>query len=314
MNSLLQDCSYNHSRVHWSGGRKQASRDLRRALLITSLFMVVEFLGGLWTRSLALLADSGHMLTDAGALALSLFAAWIVQRPSSPEKTYGYFRAEILAALLNGSALVLISLWILYEAYHRLVEPVPVRSLEMMLIAAAGLAVNLAVARILHSSQGKSLNIRGAFLHVLGDLLGSLGALSAGLLMLVWGFYWADPAASVLVSFLILFNAWKLVRDSVSILLEGAPAHVNLAAMREALTSVPGVRSVHDLHVWTLTSGIHAMTCHAVVEGEENRDAILDRLSSISRERFHIHHTTIQIEKGESSCGQLPPSRHLDLM
>lgn len=278
-------------------GRIEGIRTLRLALIITFTFMLAEFLGGLWTNSLALLADAAHMLTDAAAIGLSLFALWFTRRPATPEKTYGYFRVEILAALLNGAGLAVISFFILLEAYQRFLRPEAVKSREMLVIASLGLAANLFCAWVLRKGHRHSLNIQGAFLHVMGDVLGSLGAMFAGLMMLLRQAYWADPLVSVLVSFLILFSAWRLVKDSLSILLEGTPAHINLAAMREELCKVEGVESVHDLHVWTLTSGVHAMTCHAVVCGDNNRHRILEELSSISRLRFNIHHTTIQLEE-----------------
>ncbi len=278
-------------------GRREGSRALGRALIITVVFMLVEFFGGLWTNSLALLADAGHMLTDAAALALSLFAIWFIRRPATPEKTYGYFRVEILAALLNGAGLLVIAFFILFESYERLIEPAQIKSKEMLVIALLGLGANLISASILHGSHKESLNLQGAFLHVIGDVLGSLGAIGASLAILFWGFYWADPVMSVLVSFLILFSAWRLVRDSVLVLLEGTPSHVNLATMKAELAQVPGVQSVHDLHVWTLTSGVHAMTCHAVVEKEDSRNRILGELAAVSRNRFQVHHTTIQLEK-----------------
>jgi cobalt-zinc-cadmium efflux system protein len=277
--------------------RRQGGLALQKALIITAVFMVVEFLGGLWTNSLALLADAGHMLTDAAALGLGLFAVWFIRRPATPEKTYGYFRVEILAALINGAGLLVIAFFILYESYERLIQPAEIKSKEMLLIAILGLGANLVSASILHGSHKESLNIQGAFLHVIGDVLGSLAAITASLAILLWGFYWADPVVSVLVSFLILFSAWRLVKDSVLVLLEGTPAHVNLAAMKQELCKVPGVESVHDLHVWTLTSGVHAMTCHAVVGEEDSRTRVLGDLVTVSRDRFRIHHTTIQIEE-----------------
>ncbi|MGH9339338.1 MAG: cation diffusion facilitator family transporter [Acidobacteriota bacterium] len=283
-------------------GQGRGIRALKLALAITVVFMVTEFVGGLWTNSLALLADAGHMLTDAGALALSLFAAWFIRRPATPEKTYGYFRVEILAALINGATLIVIALLILYDSWGRFIEPEYVRSREMLVIATLGLGSNLVCAKILHGSYEESLNLRGAFVHVVGDILGSLGAISAGIMMLVWGAYWADPLISVFVSGLILVSAWRLVRDSVSVLLEGTPAHINVAVMEKELCTVPGVESVHDLHVWTLTSGVHAMTCHAVVESATSHHSVLEQLSTISRKRFDIHHTTIQIEE-EDICG-----------
>jgi cobalt-zinc-cadmium efflux system protein len=272
-------------------------RALRIALLFTTTFLVIEFLGGLYTRSLALIADSGHMLVDSAALGLSLFALWCAGRPATASKTYGYHRAEILAALLNGVTLVVVSLGILYEAYHRLLNPQEVKSGWMLLIASMGLAVNLASAYFLHGSQSASLNVRGAFLHVAGDALSSVGAIVAGLLMAYKQWYLADPLASIVVASLILFNAWRLLRDSVNILLEATPAHIDLAVVREELCRVEGVDSIHDLHVWTLTSGFCAMSCHAVLSGSQGNHQTLERLGAIVRDRFHIEHSTIQLEE-----------------
>ncbi len=283
------------AREELEASRRQGTRSLRIALTITVAFMLVEFIGGLWTNSLALLADAGHMLTDAAALALSLFAAWLMRRPATAEKTYGYFRVEILAALINGAALLVIAFFILWESYHRFQEPEAIRSVEMFVIATIGLGANLFSAWILHRCHEESINLRGAFLHIMGDVLGSIGAMMAGVAIIFWGIYWADPAVSALVSVLILISAWRLVRDSVGVLLEGTPAHVNLSVMKEELCKVTGVSSVHDLHVWTLTSGVHAMTCHAVVDEKEGR-RVLEQLISVSRDQFDIHHTTIQIE------------------
>ena len=280
---------------------REGSRALKIALLLTVCFMFAEFAGGLWTNSLALVADSGHMLTDAAALGLSLFAVWFVRRPATAEQTYGYFRVEILAALVNGVTLVVISLFILLEAYDRFLEPRDIKSVEMLAIALLGLGANLVSAWVLYGSQQESLNIRGAFLHVVGDIVGSFGVIVASLAVIFWQAYWADPAVSILVSLLILVSAWKLVKDSVRVLLEGKPSHVNLRAMKQELCRVSGVESVHDLHVWTLTSGLHAMTCHAVVVGQDSRHKILEALACVSREQFKISHTTIQIED-EDPC------------
>ncbi len=276
--------------------RENGTRALKIALVITAVFMIVEFAGGLWTNSLALTADAGHMLTDVAALGLSLFAAWFIRRPATPERTYGYFRVEILAALLNGVFLVGIAALVFYESYARFLKPQSIKTAQMVLIGVLGLIANLASAWVLHGSHTHNLNIRGAFLHVLGDILGSIAVICAGIAIFVWGFFWADPAVSALVSVLILFSAWKLVRESILILLEGTPAHVNLGAMAKELCEVPGVSSVHDLHVWTLTSGVHVMTCHAVLVPGENTNQILEQLNRVSRDRFKVDHTTIQIE------------------
>ncbi len=276
--------------------RESGTRALKIALVITAVFMIVEFAGGLWTNSLALTADAGHMLTDVAALGLSLFAAWFIRRPATPEKTFGYFRVEILAALLNGVFLVGIAVLVFYESYVRFFQPQAIRTTEMIFIGILGLIANLASAWVLHDSHIHSLNIRGAFLHVLGDILGSIAVIFAGVAIAVWGLFWADPGVSALVSVLILLSAWRLVRDSVLILLEGTPAHLNLGAMTKELCDVPGVSSVHDLHVWTLTSGVHVMTCHAVLLPGENANQVLEQLNEVCLERFRVDHTTIQIE------------------
>jgi cobalt-zinc-cadmium efflux system protein len=242
------------------------------------------------------MADAGHMLTDVAALGLSLFAMWFSCRPATPQKTYGFLRVEILAALLNGVALVIISLIIFYEARERIMNPPQVRSGTMLLIASAGLLINLLCAKVLHGPHLNSLNLHGAFLHVVGDALGSVGAITAGLLMMFKEWYLADPVISVLVGLLVLYSAWRLVRDSVDILLEGTPAHIDLERVRDALCEVEGVESVHDLHIWTLTSGIHAMSCHAVLRGHQDRHLVLEKLSHLVRTRFKIDHTTIQLE------------------
>ncbi len=259
--------------------------------------MIIEFLGGLVTNSLALMADSGHMLTDAAALGLSLFALWFSTRPATAKKTYGFLRVEILAAFFNGVTLVVISLIIFYEAYFRILNPPEVNSGLMLLIATLGLVINLVSAYFLHRSHVTNLNIRGAFLHVVGDALGSMGAIIAGLLMLFRNWYLADPLISIMVGLLILYSSWQLVRDSVDILLEGTPTHIDLELVRGVLCRVEGVASIHDLHIWTLTSGIHAMSCHVVLRGKEDHHQVLEQLSAIVRSKFKIEHTTIQLEE-----------------
>jgi cobalt-zinc-cadmium efflux system protein len=277
--------------------RESGARALKIALVITAVFMILEFAGGIWTNSLALTADAGHMLTDVAALGLSLFAAWSIRRPATPEKTYGYFRVEILAALLNGVFLVGIAILVFYESYARFLKPQAIKTTEMIVIGVLGLIANLVSASVLRGSHAHSLNVRGAFLHVVGDILGSVAVICAGVAISLWGFFWADPGVSAFVSLLILLSAWKLVRDSVLILLEGTPAHVDLSVMNKELCGVSGVISIHDLHVWTLTSGVHLMTCHAVLLPGENANQVLEQLNKISRERFKVDHTTIQIEE-----------------
>jgi cobalt-zinc-cadmium efflux system protein len=270
---------------------------LKIALILTGVFMVLEFIGGLLTNSLALLADAGHMLTDVAALGLSLFALEFSKRPATAAKTYGFYRVEILAALLNGVTLLVISFLIVYKAYFRLFDPPEINSGMMLIVAVSGLFVNLASAYFLHQSQASSINIRGALLHVMGDALGSVAAIIAGVLMLVKRWYLTDPITSIVVAILILYSAWLLLRDSVDILLEGTPVHINLKEIHESLCKVDGVDSIHDLHVWTLTSGLHAMSCHAVLCGHPDHHQVLEKLSQIVRHQYEIEHTTIQLEE-----------------
>src|SRR5215469_10976969 len=281
-----------HSHHHAGGS-------LKTALAITATFLVAEFIGALYTNSLALLADAGHMLTDVAALSLSLFAIRFATRKATPRMTYGFHRVEILAALVNGVFLVLVALYIFYEAYNRLRAPQVVKADWMLIIAAIGLLSNLASAWVLFGKHHESLNVRGAFFHVLTDALGSLGAILGSIAILVSGYTLADPLISVVVAVLILWSSWIVIRDAVDILLEGTPAHINIVSLREQLCGVNGVGSVHDLHVWTLTSGVLAMSCHIVAENESyNRTDLLARVNGVARERFRIDHTTIQIEEG----------------
>jgi cobalt-zinc-cadmium efflux system protein len=285
-----------HGHRHGSG--ETAASSLKAALFISSTFLVAEFFGALYTNSLALLADSGHMLTDVAALSLSLFAMRFASRRATPRKTYGFYRVEILAALLNGVFLILVALYIFYEAFHRFSNPPAVKADWMFVVAVAGLVANLASAYLLFGKHHHSLNVRGAFFHVLSDAIGSVGAILASIAIIISGYQTADPAISVIVAVLILWSSWILIRDAVDILLEGTPAHINIVSLREELARVTGVGSVHDLHVWTLTSGVLAMSCHIVAQNENfSRMDLLTRVNNVARVGFHIDHTTIQIEE-----------------
>lgn len=276
-----------------------AGSSLKIALAITATFLVAEFIGALYTNSLALLADAGHMLTDVAALSLSLFAIRFAGRRATPRMTYGFHRVEILAALVNGVFLVLVALYIFYEAFNRIKTPEVVKADWMLVVAVIGLLSNLTSAWVLFGKHHESLNVRGAFFHVLTDALGSLGAILASIAILVSGYTLADPLISVVVAVLILWSSWIVIRDAVDILLEGTPAHINIVSLREQLCGVNGVGSVHDLHVWTLTSGVLAMSCHIVAENESyNRTDLLARVNGVAKTQFHIDHTTIQIEEG----------------
>ncbi|MEP6692118.1 MAG: cation diffusion facilitator family transporter [Gemmatimonadaceae bacterium] len=296
--------SHNHSHGH-SHGHSQSeppNRDsLRRlwwALAITLGILVAELLGGLLANSLALLADAGHVLTDAAALGLSLFVIWFSARPSTPTKTFGYLRWEILAAFLNGATLLLISVAIIWEAFARLRAPQPVESGQMLLFAGAGAIANVFAAWILHPASDSSLNIRGAYLHVLGDLLGSAGTVVAALIVRFTGWVGADPIASVVVTLLVVRSAWNLVRESIDVLLEATPAHISLDAVRAQLEAIPGIESVHDLHVWTVTSRVIAMSAHAVVRAPERHQHVLEHIHDAMR-LFGIEHITVQLEREE---------------
>jgi cobalt-zinc-cadmium efflux system protein len=265
-------------------------------LVLTTGMMAVEFGAGLWTGSLALLADAGHMLTDATALALALVAAWIAARPPTPAKTYGYYRAEILAALANALLLFAVAGSILVEAWHRARAPAPVAGGPMALVAALGLAVNLVCAWLLHRGARESLNVRAAYLEVLGDALSSVAVLAAAGVVIATGWTGADPLASALIVFFIVPRTWGLLRQAVNVLLEGTPAHLELGEIEAAMVRVAGVRRVHDLHVWTLTSGREAMSAHVVVDDIRESERLLEALHAVLHARFGIDHTTIQLE------------------
>src|SRR5215475_6617965 len=245
-----------------AGHHHHAGGSLKTALTITATFLVAEFIGALYTNSLALLADAGHMLTDVAALSLSLFAIRFASRRATPRMTYGFHRVEILAALLNGVFLVLVALYIFYEAFNRIKTPEVVKADWMLVVAVIGLFSNLASAWILFGKHHESLNVRGAFFHVLTDALGSLGAILASIAILVSGYPLADPLISVVVAVLILWSSWIVIRDAVDILLEGTPAHINIVSLREHFCGVNAVGSVHVLHVWTLSSGVEAKSCN----------------------------------------------------
>ncbi|HEY0779531.1 MAG TPA: cation diffusion facilitator family transporter [Gemmatirosa sp.] len=269
---------------------------MRIALVLTATLLVAEAVGGWLANSLALLADAGHMLTDVGALGLSLFVAWFTRQPSTSQKTYGYLRWEILAALINGATLLGISGVILWEAIGRLRSPEPVAGGAMLAVAVLGLVVNVIAAWVLHGSAGESLNHRGAYLHVLGDLLASVGTVIAAAIIRTTGWLPIDPIASVVTTLLVVRSAWRLVRESVDVLLEAAPAHLAPDAVRERLAAVPGVASVHDLHVWSVNSGLVAMSAHAVVPDLALHDTALRAIDGAMRD-MGIGHVTIQLER-----------------
>ena len=286
------------------GEHPTAVRRLWTVLALSVVYMAAEAVGGWLTNSLALLSDAGHMLTDVAAIGLSIAALWFGGRAAPPNKTYGYYRIEILAAFVNGVTLVAIAILILVEAYHRIQAPPEVASLEMLAIATGGLAVNLVSAWILrerhdhhgHAHGSRSLNEHGAYLHVLTDALGSVGAMAAGALIWWKGWYAADPIISAVIAGLIIFSSFGLIREAVNVLLEGTPSHINVAAVREAMMGVEGVVGVHDLHVWSITSGRDALSAHVVCECDAFCKEQVERVRQMLHEEFKISHLTIQLE------------------
>ena len=295
---------HDHHHGHARHGSKNRKR-LALTLVLAGGYMFAEIIGGLMANSLALLADAGHMFSDVAALGLSLFAVWIADRPSPPNRTYGYYRAEILAALVNGAGLVAVSVFIFIEAFERFQQPPEVRGGLMMGIAVGGLVVNLIGMAILHGGRHENLNIRGAWLHVLSDALGSVGAIVAGALVWAFGWHWSDPVASALIGLLVIYSSWRLMGESVSVLMESAPRGIDVDEVRTAICEVPGIGSVHDLHVWTITSGIDALSAHVVADDDRSHAVLLDALRTLLHTRFGIDHMTIQIEPEDfTDCGE----------
>jgi cobalt-zinc-cadmium efflux system protein len=284
------------SHIHQHRHTSDSSRRLRLVLTLTAFYMIAEMFGGWWTGSLALLADAGHMFTDVAALALALVAVWFGSRPATPKKTFGYYRLEIIAALVNGVALVVMSLLIFYGAYERWQAPPVVRSGPMIALAVGGLTVNLICAWILHGSDEVDLNVRGAWLHVMGDALGSVAAIAAGVCMWLFGWYAADSLFSVVIGLLIIWSSFRLIKDSTNVLLEGTPAHINLAAVETAILDTAGVADVHDLHVWTITSGREALSAHVIHSDRISQPDLLRELRTKLHDKFGVDHLTIQME------------------
>jgi cobalt-zinc-cadmium efflux system protein len=282
--------------THRAPRGRESRRRMGIALAIAAAVMVAEAVGGWLAHSLALLADAGHMLADVAALGLSVVVVALARRPATAERTFGLLRLEILAALVNGAALIAISIGIAVEAYRRFHAPQPVQGALLIGVAAVGLAANAAGMAILHAGHHHSLNQRGAYLHILSDVLGSLGALAAGAIIVTTGWVQADPIISIVISLLILGGAWRLVRESADVLLEAAPAHIALGEVHDSIVSVPGVTSVHDLHVWTVTSGVIAMSGHLVVQNPADNQRVLEAVQ-LRLARMGIGHVTVQMEK-----------------
>lgn len=277
------------------GGRSERRRRLWVVFGITAAYLLVEIIGGILTRSLALLADAGHMLTDVGGLGITLFAVWFAERPPTLQRSYGYYRAEILAALVNAVILVFVSFYILYEAYRRFLNPPTVLALPMMAVAVVGLVVNLVGMWLLRADARESLNVKGAYLEVVSDMLSSIGVIMAALIILLTGWSLADPLISVGIGLFILPRTWSLMKQAVNILMEAVPEEIRLEEVGRAMVAVQGVEEVHDLHVWALTSKKYALSAHVTVSRLEDWPGIRQGLERLVADRFQIRHTTLQV-------------------
>lgn len=269
---------------------------LRWVFVLTSLYLVVEVVGGILSGSLALLADGFHMFADSAAIGLSLFAAWLSHRPAPAHRTFGYQRVEIIAAFVNALSLIAMGVFILWESYERFASPEPIRANMMMIVAFGGLIVNIIAAKLLHADHEHNLNIKGAYLHVLGDLLGSIGALAAGGLIWAFGWVWADPVISCLIALLIIYSAMGLLKESVNVLLEGCPSHIDIEEIRAEMLAFEGVSAIHNLHVWNINLQQALLTAHIEVTPDAYNGEILNRVQKALKEKFGLSHVTLQLE------------------
>lgn len=293
---------------HHIGEHSQDKKTLKVSLFIIALYMLVELVGGWLTNSLALLSDAGHMFSDALALLLSLVAFHISERPVDQRQTYGYRRFEIIAAAINGLALVIIAVLIIYEAIGRFIHPPQIATWGMLIISAIGLLINIIVAWYMHRSTEikDNVNMHGAFLHVMGDLLGSVGAIVAAVLMMLFGWKWADPAASILVALLIAFSGYGILKTTLRILMEGTPDEMELEQLSQVILTIPGILAVHDLHAWTITSNMNALSCHIVVDGNLTVSQAEELVNELTEQlhKHHIHHVTVQTESSQHKHGE----------
>ncbi|WP_110113893.1 cation diffusion facilitator family transporter [Bacillus sp. CGMCC 1.16541] len=294
--------SHSHGHHHHGSQNKKA---LKWSFFIITAYMIIEVIGGILTNSLALLSDAGHMLSDAAALGLSFLALTFGEKGASFSKTFGYKRFEILAAFINGITLIVISLYIFWEAYQRILSPPEVVSTGMLIVSSIGLLVNIVAAYILmKGDKEENLNVRSAFLHVLGDMLGSVGAIIAALLIMFFGWSLADSLASIIVAILIIISGWRVTEDAFHILMEGVPTNIDVKQLKDALLSFEEIKDIHDLHVWAITSNFPALSCHFVVEQGINHQQLLKKANTVLHDQFHLHHTTIQIDVEDYSCSK----------
>lgn len=296
-------CLHHHHQDS-SQNRKESVRALRKTLYLVLIFMVIEFVFGWIANSLALITDALHMFTDAGAILLSLFAFWISKRPPNSKLSFGYHRAEIIAALVSGFSTWALSIWLIYEAIHRLVYPEPVAGPMVLAVACVGFASNFLMMVILHKKQKDSLNVRGAYVHIFGDLIGSLGVVVAGILLIIFKWYPIDPLITLLFSLIVIYSAWQLIKDALRVLMEGTPKNLAMDQIFEDLKNINGVLAVHDLHIWSLTSNQINLSVHLV---SDNIDEVLQKSHELLKEKYDIQHSTIQVEPSKGfNCQPCP--------
>jgi len=295
-----------HTHGHSAGGAHGHHGDLRQqsrsamltVLCMTSVYMIVEVVVGILSHSLALLADAGHMLSDVAALILALVAYWFSSKPPTPDKTYGYYRSEILAGFFNSLLLVAISLYILFESYQRLQHPPEVGGMPVLIVAAFGFVINLTSLKLLHKGAEGSINAKAAYLEVLSDSLATLGVIISSVIILCTHWYAADAIISAVIGVAILPRTWLLLTECINILMEGTPGHINLAELRQSIRAIDGVVDVHDIHVWTITSGLDSMSGHVTIDAEVASDLVLAAVTDLLNDRYGLHHTTIQVDRG----------------
>ena len=295
---------HSHNHNHAANLRAESKNSMLFVLGLTTAYMILEVVTGYMTGSLALMADAGHMLGDVAALLLALLALWFSAKPATIEKTFGYYRSEILASFLNGLALVCVSLFIMYEAYQRLAHPPEVVAMPVLLVAVVGLVVNSISLRILQKSASHSLNAKAAYLEILGDCLASVGVILSSLVIIFYKWNIADPLISGIIAIAILPRTWSLLKECTNILMEGTPSHVDLAALHKSLCTITGVVDVHDVHVWTITSGRDAMSCHVTSENSVSQESILSQVTKIVNDDFGITHLTVQVEQIKCESGR----------
>jgi cobalt-zinc-cadmium efflux system protein len=295
---MVHSHSHGHSHGHHDL-RNESKKGMLTVLGMTTAYMLIEVVTGMMTGSLAMFADAGHMLSDVGALLLGLLAVWFSSKPATPGKTYGYYRSEILAGFFNALALVALSLIILFEAYRRFSSPPEVHGVPVLIVAALGLGMQLVSLKLLKKSADASINARAAYLEILGDSLASVGVIVSSLIIIFTKWYAADPIISGLIGLAILPRTWLLLSECVNILMEGTPGRIDLSSLRKAITAVEGVLDVHDVHVWTITSGLDAMSGHILIDNRAPAEEVLTCVTKILNDDFDLHHTTIQVEQLE---------------